>query len=733
ALILKQRFNNERRIRIRASDNGVPSKYAEKNITVKFDSGRQQWKFFPQRKYFISINSSSATPGTILYDFFTNRNGWPQMKLFSYFVSENDDILQLSDDGKLIILKEITPGMYDWLVVALGGEKLVDWTFVHLSVIGTNQYPPRITSSICGNLTIRENVAAKHLTRIYAWDEDANNDSKIFYKIVAGNENSAFFLNSTTGLLSCRELDREQQSEYFLVITVEDQGIPNRADTCTLRITVTDENDNVPVFNDNIPTLIEIDDNRQVGDILGRLSATDEDEGPSGKILFSIVEDASGLLDIRANTGEIIFARDYPTSQNEYTIKVKAEDQGISRVLSSELNIQLRLFRSKSVIKLEEPQFLSEHYLGFINEGEQRGQFVLQIRSLDRLTEDAPLAYSIVSGNMDRAFDIDDNGHLITTQQLDYEIQNVYTLKVIGTGNVKKIPETNIHIRAATYGTLIGTVVATDVDTDTQLEYSLLSSTDLFEIDPFTGKIFLIQNLDYESDKEHIVHIQVTDGDNTSGAMLRIIVEDVNDNAPQFEQQFYLINIAKNIELDSIIAKIQANDPDTGLAGTVRYELAPNNLKYFRINPESGDLMVNGKLEDQSIYHLMIHAFDQGKPVQSSAVAIQINVGIDDYNRKSIQFTNESFNFTISENTHPYIEFGKVTLMDELPVSTSLRIQNFEFSNIFGITHDGSIFLKYPVDAEFKSEYEFLVEASSPHATYNSSVKVYVKVMDLND
>lgn len=62
---------------------------------------------------------------------------------------------------------------------------------------------------------------------------------------------------------------------------------------------------------------------------------------------------------------------------------------------------------------------------------------------------------------------------------------------------------------AATYGTLIGTVVATDVDADTQLEYSLVSPSDLFEIDPFTGKIFLIQNLDYETNKEHIVHIQV--------------------------------------------------------------------------------------------------------------------------------------------------------------------------------------------------------------------------------
>ncbi|VIO90129.1 Cadherin domain containing protein [Brugia malayi] len=752
ALILKHRFNNERRIRIRASDNGVPSRYAEKDITVKFDSGHQQWKFFPQRKYFINMNGS-ATPGTVLHDFFANRNGWPQMKLFPYFVSEND-ILQLSDDGKLIILKAVTPGIYDWLVIALGEEKLIDWTFVHLSVIGTNQYPPRITSSNCGNLTIRENVAAKHLTRIYAWDEDASSDNKIFYKIVAGNENSAFFLNSTTGLLSCRELDREQQSQYFLVITVEDQGIPNRADTCALRITVTDENDNVPVFNDNNPTLIEIDDNKRVGDILGRLSATDDDEGSSGKILFSIIEDASGLLDIRANTGEIIFARDYPTSQNEYTIKVKAEDQGISRVLSSELNIKLHLIRSKSVIKLDEPQFLSEHYFGFINEGEQRGQFVLQIRSSDRLTEDAPLSYSIISGNMDRAFDIDDNGRIITTQQLDYEIQNIYALKVIGTSNVMKISETNIHIRvintndnvpsfpilkdvkvleSATYGTLIGTVVATDVDIDTQLEYSLLSSNDLFEIDPFTGKIFLIQNLDYESDKEHIVHIQVTDGDNTSSATLRIIVVDVNDNAPQFEQQFYLINIVKNIELDSVIAKIHASDPDTGLAGTIRYELVLDNQKYFRINPESGDLLINGKLEDQSTYYLMIHAFDQGKPVQSSAVAVQINVGIDDYNRKPIQFTNESFNFTIPENIHPYIEFGKVTLIDELPVCTSLRIQNFEFSNIFGISRDGSIFLKYPVDAEFKSDYEFLVEASSPYATYNSSVKVYVKVMDLND
>lgn len=70
-----------------------------------------------------------------------------------------------------------------------------------------------------------------------------------------------------------------------------------------------------------------------------------------------------------------------------------------------------------------------------------------QVQSLDRLTEDAPLAYSIVSGNMDAAFDIDNNGRITTAQELDYEIENVYKLKVIGTGNVKKTPETDVEIR----------------------------------------------------------------------------------------------------------------------------------------------------------------------------------------------------------------------------------------------------------------------------------------------
>lgn len=52
---------------------------------------------------------------------------------------------------------------------------------------------------------------------------------------------------------------------------------------------------------------------------------------------------------------------------------------------------------------------------------------------------------------MDAAFDIDDEGRITTARELDYEIKNVYTLKVIGTGSTKNTPETNVHIRGTSF------------------------------------------------------------------------------------------------------------------------------------------------------------------------------------------------------------------------------------------------------------------------------------------
>lgn len=70
-----------------------------------------------------------------------------------------------------------------------------------------------------------------------------------------------------------------------------------------------------------------------------------------------------------------------------------------------------------------------------------------QISSSDRIFGDAPLTYSIVSGNVDGAFEVDNDGRIMTTQQLDREIEHEYLLKIVGNGHHNVVPETAVRIR----------------------------------------------------------------------------------------------------------------------------------------------------------------------------------------------------------------------------------------------------------------------------------------------
>ena len=63
--------------------------------------------------------------------------------------------------------------------------------------------------------------------------------------------------------------------------------------------------------------------------------------------------------------------------------------------------------------------------------------------------ENAKITYSIVSGNQDSAFEIDEHGNVRTNAQLDREIVNEYKLTVMATdgGTRPKSGTTNLHIK----------------------------------------------------------------------------------------------------------------------------------------------------------------------------------------------------------------------------------------------------------------------------------------------
>lgn len=64
-----------------------------------------------------------------------------------------------------------------------------------------------------------------------------------------GNIGNAFAINATDGLITVfGEIDREKQDSYKLKVRVSDKGTPKLSSEKEFIVTVTDLNDNPPVF-----------------------------------------------------------------------------------------------------------------------------------------------------------------------------------------------------------------------------------------------------------------------------------------------------------------------------------------------------------------------------------------------------------------------------------------------------------------------------------------------------
>lgn len=74
-----------------------------------------------------------------------------------------------------------------------------------------------------------------------------------------------------------------------------------------------------------------------------------------------------------------------------------------------------------------------------------------------------------------------------------------------------------------------------------------------------------MQPLDREEKDEHWFKVRAVDGGGRyCEADIHITVEDINDNPPQFSSDPYTITVFENTETGTYVAKLAANDLDTG-------------------------------------------------------------------------------------------------------------------------------------------------------------------------
>ena len=76
---------------------------------------------------------------------------------------------------------------------------------------------------------------------------------------------------------------------------------------------------------------------------------------------------------------------------------------------------------------------------------------------------------------------------------------------------------------------------------------------------------------------------------------LKVLVEDENDNSPQFTEAVYKVAISENATIGSLVIQVLANDPDYGSNADLAFTLKGRD-GVFDINKTSGESWVASRL-----------------------------------------------------------------------------------------------------------------------------------------
>uniref|UniRef100_A0A8D3DNW3 Cadherin-related family member 1a n=1 Tax=Scophthalmus maximus TaxID=52904 RepID=A0A8D3DNW3_SCOMX len=117
-------------------------------------------------------------------------------------------------------------------------------------------------------------------------------------------------------------------------------------------------------------------------------------------------------------------------------------------------------------------------------------------------------------------------------------------------------------------------------------------SKEYFRVDPKSGNITLVEELDREKQDSIDVLVSITDGRSKVIERVTIFVMDANDEKPEFQNMPAIINVLETTVSGSSIYSVEALDRDTGSGGSVTYYLQNPQSTLFAINRHSGVLRI---------------------------------------------------------------------------------------------------------------------------------------------
>nr|XP_022919754.1 fat-like cadherin-related tumor suppressor homolog isoform X3 [Onthophagus taurus] len=480
---------------------------------------------------------------------------------YSFIDSFNNHFKMASDSGIVTLAKPLDReirAMYNLTIQAVdqGTPQLSSVASLIVNVQDINDNPPEFASKYYFATVPEINAVGTEIVRVLATSKDTGVNAEVYYSIMGGNEHRKFSIHNKTGVITLIEmLDYERAKDYFLTIQAIDGGIPPLSNVATVNITVTDCNDNAPVFA-QVSYNEKIIENATIGDKVLQVTATDLDSGDNGRVSYSIIRgDQEGKFAIDENTGLVTVANKLDREiVSGYVLEVLAKDNGLP-VLSRQVLVNIDVADAND----NPPMFSQSNYTAVVQEDKPIGYPILKftITDADSPPNTSPYTFDFRSGNEGNIFRLEQDGVLRTASKFNHKIKNSYLLQIRVFDNgtpplysdtfvvVRVIEESqyppaitpleiNINSFLDDYpGGIIGKVFATDQDQYDTLTFSLSPTTGLlyptmeqFKIDRVDGTLTALPHLDVG---DYRVNVSVTDGKYYSHAIVRVYVETISE------------------------------------------------------------------------------------------------------------------------------------------------------------------------------------------------------------
>ncbi|CAH1245922.1 PCDH15 [Branchiostoma lanceolatum] len=374
-------------------------------------------------------------------------------------------------------------------------------------------------------VNVDENQPAMSIIDLEAADPDVGASVQYTRDSVTPTTGETLFtVNENTGVLSTTgPLDYESvtPARYTVVILAEDtaQAAPHlntRLSTATVTVNIQDKNDFPPTF-EGTPYSFTAREDAAIGMSVGQLAATDADN-PQPQFIYSTYTDpavqnsdaAAALFAVDPMTGDVVTRRNLAS---DYT-----------NINQFPLLVRVSdegppVMSSTGTVNIEVTErgsanavsFTQSQYTGTVPENAQAGTTVAFTRGIDISPSRSNVDYTIVSSETTPATSEDTTGYF----------------RVVRPANLN---------------------------------------------DPLILEI--TRALDYENIQQYLLTLQVApSGSSDNTALVQVNVQDVNDNAPMFDDGTYVTGVSEDANLFSSLVQVRASDRDSSPFNNFVYKI----------------------------------------------------------------------------------------------------------------------------------------------------------------